>query len=269
MLYCHYLNKAALLGAALFLAACLPLRDEASVALVESEQHGFMPVPLTTDVPGLRAVLQPGHGVLSVYIEGDGAPWSTRHHPPADPTPWRSTVFSMARQDVGAVAYLARPCQYLTPEQLTRCPVAWWTDQRFAAHLVDSLNQAVDSLKRRAGVERIRLIGYSGGGVMATLIAARRGDVVSLVTVAAPLDLAAWTRHHDISPVVGAETLAALRPDQLPPAWHFAGEQDAVVPPAIVAGFARRTGGKFETVAGNDHVCCWAEQWPALLEKTR
>jgi esterase/lipase len=53
------------------------------------------------------------------------------------------------------------------------------------------MDAAVTALKRASGASRLRLVGYSGGGVMAMLLAARRDDVAQVVTIAAPLRLAA------------------------------------------------------------------------------
>ena len=206
--------------------------------------------------------------VLRVYIEGDGAAWPTRFRPPRDPTPTRPVALELAAADTeGSVAYLSRPCQYLDAAELAACAPEYWTSARFSAEVVDAYQQALDDLVSVSGARRLRLVGYSGGGVLAALLAARREDVVQLVTVAAPLRVAAWTAHHGLTPLQG------LDPDMLDGRWpsavHFAGDKDDVVPADIVAPHARRTGARLAVIPGFDHHCCWARDWPRLLEETR
>jgi hypothetical protein len=66
--------------------------------------------------------------------------------------------------------------------------------------VISASNQAVDALKQRYGAQEIVLVGYSGGGAVAALVAARRTDVVRLVTVAGNLDHLAWTHLHSVPP---------------------------------------------------------------------
>lgn len=212
-----------------------------------------------------------GAGVLSVYIEGDGAPWPTAYRPPNDPTPTRPIALLLAERDPSPqVAYLARPCQYLGDVERANCAVAYWSSRRYVRRAVDAMDAAVTRLKESAGAGRLRLVGHSGGGVIAALLAMRRDDVDSLVTVAAPLSLAGWVARHGLSPLEDALDPVRLdAPQALPPAVHFAGAEDDVVPPSVMAEFTKRHGGRLETIAGFDHDCCWVRDWPALLLRAR
>ncbi|OHC70028.1 MAG: hypothetical protein A2045_13345 [Rhodocyclales bacterium GWA2_65_20] len=205
---------------------------------------------------------------LTIYIEGDGAAWPTPYHPPRDPTPLRPVALALAAADPApAVAYLARPCQYLDAAGLARCSSDYWTGRRFAAEVVDACDAAVGQLKKTYGARTIRLVGYSGGGVIAALLAARRDDVDALVTVAAPLALAEWAAWHGVSPLPGSLDPSAVDA-RLPPGVHFVGGDDKTVPAAIVERFVRTRGGRVEAVSGFDHECCWAREWAALLRRT-
>ena len=129
-------------------------------------------------------------------------------------------------------------------------------------------------LKDRFGCDRIELIGYSGGGTVAALVAARRKDVIHLVTVAANLDHALWTQQHDIAPLDGSLNPVDLWPRLARiPQVHFVGADDEIVDPSIAAAyrarFPRGSPIRIETIPGFDHHCCWAEQWPALLALAR
>ena len=119
-----------------FFFACLVASGCANLTAGPSEradslarQNGFVALPLQS---GLRAYWRSGTSAeLTIYIEGDGAHWP-RGYPPADPTPINPYALKLAIADTSAnVAYLARACQYLSPEQLAQCPSVLWIDGRF------------------------------------------------------------------------------------------------------------------------------------------
>jgi pimeloyl-ACP methyl ester carboxylesterase len=211
-----------------------------------------------------------GAAVLTVYLEGDGQAWLARTRPSTDPTPRHPIALELAAADGGAaVLALARPCQYLAPGQALVCGLPYWSNRRFAPEVIAATNRAIDQAKRRVGAGRVLLIGYSGGGVVAALAAAERTDVVAWATVAAPLDVAAWTRHHQVAALTGSLD-PADRPARLAalPQRHFAGARDTVVPPALVRDFLERQGPdgarRLQVVAEADHLCCWVRRWPEL-----
>lgn len=214
---------------------------------------------------------------LTIFIEGDGRAWQTRTTPSPNPTPSHALGLSLAlAHPQQPTAYLARPCQYLPLDNQPLCTPQTWTQQRFSDSAVRNLNDAIDSLKAIFKADNLHLVGYSGGGVLAALLAAQRHDVARLTTLAAPLDLIAWTTLHRVSAMPQALNPADLRPqlaavDQL----HLAGADDKVVPAALVrnfvAGFSEhsRAAGKvrFRQISGVDHQCCWAQLWPALIKE--
>lgn len=214
---------------------------------------------------------QPAHGGrLTIYIEGDGLAWITPSVPSSDPTPVTPVALQLAlSQRHGAAAYLARPCQYLLTDAATRCVKAYWMERRFSAEVIAAMDAAVAALKARCRASRLVLVGYSGGGAVAALIAARRTDVEHLVTVAGNLDTDAWVRLHHLSPLTGslnpADAAGQLRAI---PQTHFSGELDAVVPTAVATAYAGRFDGArrpaITVIKGYDHSCCWAQGWPAL-----
>ncbi|MDI1260541.1 alpha/beta hydrolase [Aquabacterium sp.] len=206
---------------------------------------------------------------LAIYIEGDGLAWMSPSQPSADPTPREPIGLQLAlAHPSGNAAYLARPCQYVDAEQ-SACPQAYWTEQRFAPAVVAATNQAVDQLKQRFAARDLTLVGYSGGGTMAALVAARRSDVVRLVTVAGNLDPSAWTAYHRLQPLTGSlspvDDVSRL---QDLPQLHLVGGQDTNVPPWLAEGFARRFSRPLspgvQVIEPFDHQCCWVAQWPAL-----
>jgi len=209
---------------------------------------------------------------LTVYIEGDGFAWASPLRPSDDPTPRNPVALrlALAHPETNA-AYLARPCQYVGADQVA-CPRRYWTDARFAPEVVDAASLALDVLKARSGAQQLVLVGYSGGGAIAALVAARRPDVERLITVAGNLDHLAWTRHHGLQPLAGSMN-PADQADQLRniPQWHLVGEKDKVIPPALAQGFAERfpSGHQPRVIveANFDHQCCWAENWQRLFSE--
>lgn len=173
-------------------------------------------------------------GSLTIFIEGDGYAWQSRSRASNDPTPITQTVLSLASaQTSGNVAYLARPCQFVGADS-RNCNVSLWTRARYSEPVVASLDEAISYLRSRQPAQTLRLIGYSGGGTLAALLAARRTDVSSLVTIAAPLDIDAFTTHHDVTPLATSlnprdyvNTLAMI------PQVHIIGGEDTVIPEEI------------------------------------
>lgn len=258
-----------LLLAALTLSACADRRVDADrlaapAKLVRSEvAAGHFRITAFTR-------LSDAQSPVTVYIEGDGMAWQTRSRPSSDPTPTQPLALRLAALDPSAnVIYLARPCQYTKGD--SACRVAYWTDRRFSEEVVASLNTAID-LINRSGSGPVHLVGYSGGGAVAALIAARRGDVASLRTVAGNLDHHALNRHHKVSAMTGslnardvARSLAAL------PQEHFVGTKDKVVPPFIAQAFVDALGStrcaRVITITGATHSSGWIEAWPKALAR--
>jgi hypothetical protein len=207
---------------------------------------------------------------LTVYIEGDGMAWRSRTAPSENPTPHQAQGLTLAVVDPAPnVVYLARPCQF-TPLALDpRCDKAYWTDKRFAEEVVVAMNQAVTHYAIQVPGQRIHLVGYSGGGALAVLIAARRHDVASLRTVAGNLDHAEVNRLHHVSAM--PESLNAIdvaRQVASIPQLHLSGADDSIVPPVIAQHFVSVTASRCahsQIVPGIKHEGDWARLWPELL----
>lgn len=208
---------------------------------------------------------------LVIYLEGDGRAWLGRDRLSPDPTPSDPYVLGLASRDQSSnVAYVARPCQYTPQGAEGACHPRYWSDARFAEEVVASVSGAIDTLKARANAQDVTLIGYSGGGTVAALIAARRDDIHNLVTIAAPLDLELWTKTLMLTPLTGSldPVDAADKLGNLPQ-LHLFGADDDVVPPSIGRSFLNQlpegTPANMHVVEGFDHYCCWQDQWPGLM----
>lgn len=244
--------------------------------LEESAHVGFERIVVEAGGFELTAFkrIEPGAKLLVVYIEGDGRAWHSKRLPSTDPTPDHPIALQLAATDPAAtILYLARPCQFLTPQELSDCPQRFWTSHRYSAEVIVAMDTAIDRVIAGSGLDResvvIGLVGFSGGGTVASLIAARRSDVVWLVTVAGNLDHAAWTNSHNVSPLTAslnamdvAAQLAAL------PQVHLVGERDDIVPETMVQPFIDRLGenapATLTRISGFDHHCCWHHRWPQI-----
>jgi predicted esterase len=268
----NYKNRLAgqLFLLAVLLAGCAAPGGQAWTDLVQrSRDDGFRPVNFSAPPFLLAGLLkgQPGSSSLVVYLEGDGR-GVVRGRVTQDPTPGQPLSYELASADPApAVLYLARIGQY-QPTQTGQEFQPYWSDKRLAEEAVSSADLAIDEAKRRLGARHIHLVGYSGGGGLALLLAQRRTDVASLVTVAGLLDTHWWVREKNYHPLTGslnpadhAALLAAL------PQVHFYGSFDPIIPGAMsghfqsLAPFARFQRVEVQT----NHWKNWAEWWPDLL----
>lgn len=211
--------------------------------------------------------LADGAEPLHVYVEGDGTPW-LGGLPALDPTPREPLALRLMARDTSAAILLGRPCYHGTGPRMF-CDPVWWTDRRYSSQVVDSMADALSSLLPVG--RRVTLIGYSGGGVLAVLLAERLAVVDSVVTVAGNLDVDAWTDLHGYDGLAGS--LNPARRSPLPAGIrqvHLAGALDANVPPSLVWSFAaRQADAQVRVFEGFDHACCWLEAWPGILTGIR
>ncbi|MEQ5778376.1 alpha/beta fold hydrolase [Thalassospira sp. NFXS8] len=208
---------------------------------------------------------------LFVYLEGDGLAYITPNRASTNPTPDNPVALRMAIADPhqGPVLYLARPCQYVMPDHGRNCARPYWTVKRYAPEIVASLNTALNLFKNKLGTRKLVIVGYSGGGALATLLAAQRNDIAGIVTVAANLDTRYWTDRAGVSSLTGSLDPAdfAARLGNLPQV-HFSGVEDTTVGPAVTRAFMAKlpanTPVSHIEVPRFDHFCCWAQNWQQL-----
>ena len=204
--------------------------------------------------------------LLHVYVEHDGTPWFDVTHVAQDPTPRRPFALELMARDTGPRLLLGRPC-YFEATMDPPCGPLLWTHRRYSPEVIASMVAALNDFLSFHPFRRVALIGYSGGGSLAWLMAARVPQAATVITVAANLDTEAWTRLHGYSALVGSVNPALS--DPLPATiaqLHYIGGRDTNVPPSIADSFARRHPHARVVVRPDfDHVCCWIERWPTLL----
>lgn len=202
---------------------------------------------------------------LRVYIEHDGTPWLDRSRVADDPTPRTPVALEFMALDQGPRLLLGRPCHFGTAVDDGCTPLAW-THRRYAPEVIASMVAALRSFLAAHPFREIVLVGYSGGGTVAWLMAAQIPETVRVVTVAANLDIGLWAQLHGFSPLAGS-----LNPTLAPPLprtvrqFHYVGGRDRIVPPAVVASFVERhPDAVMHVLAEFDHECCWIAGWPEL-----
>lgn len=202
---------------------------------------------------------------LHVYLEGDGSPW-LGGRAAKYPTSRNPMMLKLMALDPAPGIYLGRPC-YQGLQQSENCASKWWTRRRYSAQVVDSMTTALLAL---AGERQpLMLLGHSGGGTLAMLMAERLPNVVAIVTVAGNLDPSAWTRLHGYPPLQGS-----LNPAERPPLpaairqLHLAGGRDRNVPAEFIRRVAsQQNHADYRYFERYDHTCCWQEIWLTVLSE--
>jgi hypothetical protein len=206
---------------------------------------------------------------LVVFIDGDGSPWiDGGRRIAADPTPRVPLALELAAATPVSALYLGRPC-YLEAARPAGCSERLWTSERYSAAVVASMSAAAATYIAAHHARRVLLVGFSGGGTLAVLMARTVPHTIGVVTLAGNLDPDAWTRLHGYLPLNGSLNPTLETP--LPPTmkqWYLVGGRDTNVPgAATVRYFERVSPDRVWSYARFDHACCWVGEWPAIFAK--
>lgn len=203
---------------------------------------------------------------LLVFIEGDGIPWryeGLQRNP--DPRPKHALAFELFLATPQPGWYITRPC-YDAHLDAAECTPLIWTDQRYSPTVVASMAAALHRHAAANGVRQLILIGYSGGGTLAVLLANQLSEAVGVISLAANLDVQAWATDHHFSPLSGSLNPASDTSDLSVPHLVLHGAMDSNVTPASLVEFQRsHPSSHMQFIDGYDHVCCWERDWRALL----
>jgi len=196
-----------------------------------------------------------------VFIEGDGSPWTDGGTKiAADPTARRPLALELALQTQDAI-YLGRPC-YLRAHQDTRCAPALWTEARYSDEVVASMNAALQTALQSSSPQHIVLVGYSGGGALAVLMAKASPIPTTVVTIAGNLDTDAWAQAHGYTSLYKSRNPADTASLDIPE-FHLLGGRDTNVTARMTARYLNRIPqNRIWRYEKFDHVCCWSKTWP-------
>lgn len=201
------------------------------------------------------------------YLEGDGDAFLKYGGLTENPTPQYQFVLKLASLDNRPnIVYIARPCQYTPMDINPKCSPAYWSDRRMSEEVVASVNDVIETLAKGQGVS---LVGYSGGGGIAVLVAARNKHVRDVVTLAGNLDHISFNRHHKKRPMIGS-----LNPIDYAtginnvPQLHLSGGEDTIVPPFIADKYVKASNSTCvhqEIYARASHQSGWERVWKEIL----
>lgn len=220
---------------------------------------------------------------LIVMLEGDGRPWRHFHEINTDPTPHNPLMLQLMTRLTMPAIYLGRPCYFVASLQndafttTTQCEPKWWTSHRYSLTIIDSLIGALKQLSQRHNP--IYLVGHSGGGTLAMLMADRiknqstpstdpfRSKQIRVITLAGNLDSDEWTSHHQYSPLTGSLNPANI--DNLASIWqqHYYSPADKNIPPALIESLCIKHKLACYPIDNTSHTQGWIRHWPLIEER--
>lgn len=203
---------------------------------------------------------------LHVYIGGDGRPWLQNRYKSIDPTTRRMTTLALMVLDKNPAIYLGRPC-YHSNGIGRGCSDKWWTSHRYSKTAVNDMRDVLDQYLTGHNVEYLTLIGFSGGGTIAMLLAPLLKQTATVITISGNLDTDAWARMHNYTPLFGSSNPARqAKSHKKIRKTHLIGLQDKNIPvDAIIEHFAKQQNTEIVLYPEFTHHCCWREMWPDYL----
>jgi alpha/beta hydrolase fold len=242
--------------------------------LQEAEGYGFeqniVQGTAFKHVVYLNKLLASNVDAVHIYLDGDGSAWIAQRWASANPTPRNTLILRLMKQDNATSLYLGRPC-YHGFSQTFPCNAKLWTSHRYSPTVINSMVAAINNLINEYKSRPIILIGYSGGGTLALLLAEHFPNIAGIITIAANLDINAWTDYHGYSTLFGS-----LNPAQKKPLQnrifqlHLAGGRDSNIPVSQIKSFVtRQSSAQLLIFDDYDHHCCWEEIWPSILESIK
>lgn len=198
---------------------------------------------------------------LRVYLGGDGKPWK-KGKPSSNPSGADRLAFELFLKDPKATHYISRPCYDIEPAP-SSCRPKLWTSDRYSKKVIATMSEALITI---VGNRNIELVGYSGGGTLAVLLAQQLPQVTRVLTLGANLDHTAWTNFHETPALSGSVNPATNNRHISGQELHLYGQNDLEVPAAINQKyFDNNPSANIGVIDHFDHRCCWLEQWPDIL----
>lgn len=206
------------------------------------------------------------NGPVVVFIEGDGQPWETRYRVAFDPTPDQPLMLHWFQQSEYASLYLGRPCYYGLVDPA--CAPYWYTHGRYSEQVVASM---ADALSQSVGDRPVVLIGHSGGGTLAVLMAELLPNLLGVVTVAGNLQVASWVDYHNYSELLGSQDPESVIPqDRDIVEKHFYSANDRIILGEWVRAYSSvRANAESMILDAPDHNIGWKPYWHHISDEIR
>jgi hypothetical protein len=266
-------GKMVLLSFIFFLYGCTPSAQERvgkAESLIEHSHFKRVLVRSGEFVLTTYQKILDKDGPKIFYIDGDGFVLRRPDSISENPTPINPIVLKLATLDPRSnVIYVARPCQYTDPSLNSVCKnIKYWTDSRMSDEVVEVMTNAIKGIAKN---HQISLVGFSGGGGIAILIAPRLNNVTNIITIAGNLDIIEFTNFHNSNKIRDS-----LNPidfvDQVKniPQLHISGGLDKVVPKIIADKFTKSANSKCVkqlTIDASTHGKGWDIVWQEILNR--
>ncbi len=198
------------------------------------------------------------------YIEGDGAAFVNKYRVSNNPTPRKQMLLNLAAMDKRPnVVYVARPCQYTPMELNPKCNSSYWTVKRSSDDSVTAINDVINKIN--SNHHKFSIVGYSGGGAIAVLVASRNNMVKDIITIAGNLDHLAFTDHHGVNPMTSSlNPIDYAKSINNVPQLHISGGEDKIVPPFIAENYVKKSNSvcvKQKIFPNINHRSGWDKVW--------
>jgi len=206
--------------------------------------------------------------IWHIYLEGDGKPWIDHRFVAQDPTTIKPLMLRLMVQDSAPAIYLGRPC-YQGKINDKACHPLHWTHERYSEQVVSSMAAALEKLISIHHIQSLVLIGHSGGGTLAMLLAELITETKVLVTLAGNLDIDSWADTHGYSRLQGSLNPARRKP--LPSSirqYHYLGKRDRNIKVSMTLPVVnKQDNSELLLLDHYGHDCCWEADWLDFLKK--
>ncbi len=147
------------------------------------------------------------------------------------------------------------------------CTQDYWTDKRLSEEVITSINTAVIAISNN---QPVSLVGFSGGGGVAVLLAVRNKNIQDIITIAGNLDIDRFSNYHNVyalkkslNPIKYARAINHI------PQLHISGDKDSIVPSSIAAAYVTSSASTCvhsKVFLGIAHNRGWEEIWQTVLK---
>ncbi len=240
-------------------------------------------VPQTTAPATPSSIIKHANNTSSrtlwVFIEGDGTPWVLGRWPARRPIVKKPVAYQLWQNTQTIALYLRRPCYFdntgfnvssfastlaSTTTLPGSCTANWWTTDIYSQGVIRALRTELEAVLQQHTISRYILIGHSGGGTLAMLLAANMPQKPQLIiTLAGNLRPAKFNQAHKLP----KSTL------KLPlintPQWHYSGAQDSVIANSTQKICHKQPNAHCYSLANTQHSDGWLAHWPAIEQKVQ
>lgn len=211
---------------------------------------------------------------LWVFIEGDGTPWHLGRWPAKKPYVQTPVAHPLWLYTQAPALYLKRPCYFNTPKNPMSAPKKlpkgctpnWWTSDIYSSLVVSQLNNELHKQLTKLRYKNYLLIGHSGGGTLAMLMAKQaRHKPRLIVTLAGNLNPAQFNKRHNLPTNTNTNTNMLIMPPVKIRQWHYAGEKDTLIPFELINNTCQKnTQSRCYKLNNTTHTEGWSSHWPTI-----